>query len=285
MKLGINTYTYMWSSGFEGARPERPLTALGLLEKAHELGVRVVQIGPNLPLDRLPEAELDRLDRQAREWGIELELGTRGLETDHLAGQVGLCRRFGSTLLRTVPEIGGQTPETQDIPGYLREILPLLEQAGPVLSPSTPLGVNYVEGVRLAMENGKIPAEELRGVLEEVNSPLVGIVLDSVNSLAVPEGWKHVTQVLAPYTMCLHFKDFVVKRVWHMMGFVCEGRPAGQGQLDTPWLLETLKASRYDFNVILELWPPEQKTLPETIALEQAWAKESISYLRQYVKD
>jgi len=285
VKLGINTYTYMWSIGFEGARPERPLTALGLLEKAHELGVRVVQIGPNLPLDRLPEAELDRLDRQAREWGIELELGTRGLETDHLAGQVGLCRRFGSTLLRTVPEIGGQTPETQDIPGYLREILPLLEQAGPVLSPSTPLGVNYVEGVRLAMENGKIPAEELRGVLEEVNSPLVGIVLDSVNSLAVPEGWKHVTQVLAPYTMCLHFKDFVVKRVWHMMGFVCEGRPAGQGQLDTPWLLETLKASRYDFNVILELWPPEQKTLPETIALEQAWAKESISYLRQYVKD
>ena len=285
MKLGINTYTYMWSIGFEGARPERPLTALGLLEKAHELGVRVVQIGPNLPLDRLPEAELDRLDRQAREWGIELELGTRGLETDHLAGQVGLCRRFGSTLLRTVPEIGGQTPETQDIPGYLREILPLLEQAGPVLSPSTPLGVNYVEGVRLAMENGKIPAEELRGVLEEVNSPLVGIVLDSVNSLAVPEGWKHVTQVLAPYTMCLHFKDFVVKRVWHMMGFVCEGRPAGQGQLDTPWLLETLKASHYDFNVILELWPPEQKTLPETIALEQAWAEESISYLRQYVKD
>jgi len=269
------------------------LTAIGLLEKARALGVRVVQIGPNLPLDRLPEAELDRLDRQAREWGIELELGTRGLETDHLAGQVGLCRRFGSTLLRTIPEIGGQTPETQDMPGYLREILPLLAQAGPVLSnvegpvlsPSTPLGVNYVEGVRLAMENGKIPAEELRDVLEEVNSPLVGIVLDSVNSLAVPEGWKHVTQVLAPYTMCLHFKDFVVKRVWHMMGFVCEGRPAGQGQLDTPWLLETLKASRYDFNVILELWPPEQKTLPETIALEQAWAEESISYLRQYVKD
>ena len=54
MKLGINSYTFMWSIGFQGAnpaypdkaaRPAQPLTALGLLEKARQLGVSVVQTG------------------------------------------------------------------------------------------------------------------------------------------------------------------------------------------------------------------------------------------------
>jgi hypothetical protein len=37
--------------------------------------------------------------------------------------------------------------------------------------------------------------------------------------------------------------------------------------------------------VIIELWPPEQKTLQETIELERAWAVESVRYLRQYIPD
>lgn len=269
MKLGINTYTYMWSIGFEGARPARPLTALGLLEKARQLGVRVVQVGPNLPLDRLPPGELEEFDRRARQWGIELELGTRGLETDHLARQAALCRRLRGSLLRTIPEIGGELPPLEDIPAYLRAILPMLEK----------------EGVKLGLENGKIPAVELRRIVEQASSPLIGVVLDTTNSLAIPEGYKYVAEILAPYTLCLHLKEFLIKRVWHMMGFICEGRPTGKGQLDIPWLLETLKVSAHDFNVIIELWPPEQKTLEETIALEQAWALESIPYVRQFVKD
>lgn len=269
MKLGIGTFCYMWSIGIGDEQPEHPLTAIGLLGKARELGVSVVQVGPNLPLDKLPEPELERFIRQAREWRIELELGTRGLETDHLSRQVALAKRIGSTLLRTVPEVHGETPLAKDMPEYLHKILPLLES----------------EKIKLGLENGKLPAEELRWVLEEVSSPQVGVVLDTVNSLAVPEGWKHVTRILAPFTICLHLKEFVAQRVWHMMGFTVEGQPAGQGQLDIPWLLETLQAANAQFNVILELWPPQQKTLQETIDLEQAWVAESIRYLRSLVKD
>jgi sugar phosphate isomerase/epimerase len=269
MRLGINTYTYMWSIGFEGARPENPMTAVGLLEQARRLGVKVVQVGPNLPLDKLTGPELDTFCDRAREWEIELELGTRGLEFDHLAAQVALCKRIGATLLRTIPEIGGRMPSTPEITASLRAILPVLER----------------EGVRLGMENGKIPAADLAQVVEETASPLCGIVLDTVNSLAVPEGWKQVAETLAPYTMCLHLKEFIVKRVWHMMGFLCEGRAAGQGQLDIPWLLEACRKSRYDYNVIIELWPPEQKTLGETIALEEAWAVESVKFLRRHIPD
>lgn len=279
MRLGINSYTYMWSIGFQGANPAyptksaspaSPLTAQGLLRKARDLGVSLVQTGPNLPLDKLPQADLEDFIQTAKNWGITIELGTRGLDYEHLVGQIALAKRIGAGLIRTLPEIGGSyTSQARLIPPLVRQILPILE----------------LEGVRLAIENGRLPAADLRAALDELHSPHVGVVLDMVNSLAVPEGWKEVTLLLAPHTMCVHYKDFTIKRLWHMMGFICEGAPAGQGLVETEWLLDALKLSPYDFNVIIELWPPEQPDLARTISLEQQWAVESVSFLRKYIRD
>ncbi len=277
MKLGINSYTFMWAIGFKGpnpddpdheARPERPLTAMDLLEKACQYGLHLVQTGPNLPFDQLPEAEQDAFIQKAKDWKIELELGTRGLDYDHLVKQVALAKRMGAKLIRTLPEIEGKyLADARLIPRAIRQVLPVLER----------------EQVKLALENGRMPGAELRAALDEINSPHVGVVLDMVNSLAVPEGWKEVTRLLAPHTMCVHYKDFTIRRAWHMMGFICEGTPSGKGMVETEWLLNELKASPYDFNVIIELWPPEQETLEKTIALEQAWAGESVQYLRKFI--
>jgi sugar phosphate isomerase/epimerase len=270
MKLGIGSYAYMWSIGFEGAVPANPLTTSGLLAKARELAVRVVQIGPNMPLDRLTESELDEAAAQAHEWGIEMEIGTRGLDLEHLTRQVAIAQRFGATLLRTIPEVnGGRVPTISELSRLLCTALPVL--AG--------------SGVRLAIENGKIPAVDLANVLDNFGSKWLGVTLDTVNSLAIPEDWKHVARTLARHTMCLHLKDFIVRRVWHMMGFTVQGQPAGKGQVDFPWLLETLEDAGVSPNVILELWPPEEKRLEDTIRTEQAWAVESIKYLRAYVPE
>jgi 3-oxoisoapionate decarboxylase len=267
MKLGINTYTYMWSIGFEGSRPAKPFGLNDLLSKAVELGVNVIQLGPNLPLDQVPDIELEDFIQASRSLKIELELGTRGLDPDHISRQLELSQRLSSRLLRTVPEINGQAPTPSDLPSLLNRLVTSLERANIVL----------------ALENGNTPAQDLKSALDYVGSPLIGIVLDTVNSLAVSEGWKYVAEMLAPYTMCLHYKDFSIQRVRSMMGFRVEGTPAGQGHLEIGWLLEQLKASPHPFNVILELWPPEQATLAETVLLEQQWAVESIPYLRQYI--
>jgi sugar phosphate isomerase/epimerase len=279
MKLGINSYTYMWSIGFQGAnpafpdraaRPKNPLTPLGLLQKARDLGISLVQTGPNLRLEEYPETEIERFIQSAKSWGITLELGTRGLDYDHLVIQVALAKRMGASLIRTLPEINGQyAAEAKLIPPVVRKILPVLER----------------ERIKLAIENGKTPAADLRAALDELHSPQVGIVLDMINSLAVPEGWKEVTRLLAPYTMCVHYKDFTIKRAWHMMGFICEGTSSGKGMVETEWLFGTLKASPYDYNVIIELWPPEQPDLEDTIALEQQWAAESVPFLRNYIHE
>ncbi|HVN22217.1 MAG TPA: TIM barrel protein [Dongiaceae bacterium] len=267
MKLGIGTYTYMWSIGFPGASPEKPMLALDLLAKATELGVHVVQYGPNLPLDALSQGELELLVERARTSNIEIEIGTRGLETDHLREQIHLGKRVGACLLRTVPELSGETPPIGQIESALQRILPDLEESG----------------VRLALENGKVPAERLAEVLATVDSRWVGVTLDTANSLAIPEGTREVVRHLAKHTFCFHVKDFVVKRVWHMMGFSVEGCPADMGQMELPWILQELRSAGADPNAILELWPPERSHLNETIALEDTWARKSIANLRRYI--
>ena len=69
------------------------------------------------------------------------------------------------------------------------------------------------------------------------------------------------------------------------MGFLVEGQPAGQGQLNVPWLLEQLRSAGRDPNTILEQWPLPETTIEATIAKEKAWARESILYLRALIAD
>jgi 3-oxoisoapionate decarboxylase len=279
MKLGINSYTFMWSIGFQGAnpaypdkaaKPTHPMTAIRLLETARQLGLGLVQTGPNLKFDLLSKREQDEFIGKARDWGIELEVGTRGLDVDHIRQQVALARRMNARLIRTLPEIGGAyCVRGSMIPPAVRPLLPILE----------------AEGVRLGIENGRTPGSEIRAALDEIGSPSVGIILDMVNSLAVPEGWKEVTRLLAPNVMCVHYKDFTIQRAWHMMGFNCVGAPSGKGMVETDWLLNELRRSAYDFNVIIESWPQEQTSVDETAAIEKEWAQESVAYLRRYIQN
>jgi L-ribulose-5-phosphate 3-epimerase UlaE len=94
------------------------------------------------------------------------------------------------------------------------------------------------------------------------------------------EAVREVTEVLAPYTLNLHLKDFTVRRASHMMGFVVEGTPAGQGMLDIPWLLEEVRGHRRCESAILELWTPPESDPAKTVAKEGRWAEDSLKYLK-----
>lgn len=270
MKLGVGSYTYMWAIGLPGALPPQPLSALGLLEKARGLGVRVVQYGPNLALPALPAAELDEVLSAARQFGIELEIGIRGLDETHLRRSLEFTQRCGVTLLRTVPELtSGVAPSLEELTARLTAVSEPFRSAG----------------VRLAMENSLVPSSVLASALTSLANPFLGITLDTVNSLAISEGTREVAETLAPFTHCLHVKDFTVRREWHMMGFRIEGTPAGRGQLEVLWLLNTLRSAGARCHAIVELWPPEQPTLGQTIALEDLWARESITFLRTLITE
>jgi hypothetical protein len=98
------------------------------------------------------------------------------------------------------------------------------------------------------------------------------------------EGFETVADVLIPYTINLHIKDFTIYRVPHKMGFIVEGRPAGKGMLNIPELLGRTSETGLCRSAILELWTPPETDIERTILKEENWADESISYLRSVIQ-
>lgn len=269
MRLGISSYTFPWAIGVPGYPPPRPMTALDLLDRAHDLGVGVVQICENLPLDRLSPADLDSLSRRARELGISVEAGTRGVSSHHLLAYLELARRLGSPIVRTVTDTADRQPSDEELVQALRRVAPAFEAAR----------------IPLAIENhGRHAAARLVRLLEAVGSLHVGICLDTTNSLGVLERPEETVAVLAPWAVNLHVKDYTIRRMSHQFGYEITGCPAGAGLLDIPAVLDRLRQAERDVNVIVELWTPPEPTLAETVAKQARWAEESVAYLRPLVE-
>jgi sugar phosphate isomerase/epimerase len=270
MRLGVSSYTYSWAIGVPGHPPQRPMTVVDLLNAAAGLGVRVVQVADNLPLDQLSSAELDDFENRASALDVSVEVGMRGISHDHLHTYLRLAQRFGSPILRVVIDTADHHPPEDEVVDTIKGIMPEFERAG----------------VCLAIENhDRFTAGAFARMLERVGSDCVGICLDTVNSFGVLEGPGVVVDVLGPWTVNLHVKDFAIFRASHLMGFTVEGRPAGQGRLDVPWLIGRLRELGRDPNAILELWTPPEDTLSATIAKERAWAENSVEYLRDLIPD
>lgn len=268
MRLGIGSYTYTWAIGVPGHAPSRPMSAVDLVQAAADLGVHVVQIADNMSLDRLTESELAQLERSARKLDVAIEIGTRGIEPTHVRRYLELAVRFGSPILRIVIDTPKHRPSVEEIVETIRQLISEFENAG----------------VCLAIENhDRFKVSALADIIQRIDSPSVGICLDTVNSFGSLEGPEVVVSTLGPLTANLHVKDFSVRRVESQMGFVIEGCPTGEGRLDTPWILERLSDYGRDPNAILELWTPPEKSLLETISKEAEWARRSIAYLRRLI--
>jgi sugar phosphate isomerase/epimerase len=269
MKLGIGSYTYVWACGVPGyPQPAAPLTALALCDKAAQLGVSVVQIADNVPLHTLDAGALDALRQRADELGLELEVGTRGIAPDHLAQYVRIAERLRSRLLRVVIDTPTDRPSPAEAIARLAPLLRIFESAD----------------VTLAIENhDRFKATALLAIVEALRSRHVGVCLDTANSLGCLESVAQVVETLGPRTVNLHLKDVGAVRAPHNKGFVIEGRPAGQGQIDFAWVLKRLRECRVDPNAIVELWPPPEPTLAAAIEKEEKWAQESVTFARRLI--
>lgn len=263
MRLGLSSYTYGWAVGTPDSRPVQPLDELGLLDRCQEHGLRLLQVGDNLPLHALDSARLVRFLDRSRAEGVELEVGARGLTVERVTTYAALARRAGARLVRFVIDDAGYEPTPAEVVAILRETAPLLS------------------GLVLGLENhDRFPARILRDIVEAAGSENVGICLDTANSLGAGEGLETVMRELGPYTVNLHLKDFHIRRVPYLMGFTVEGRPAGSGALDIPALLAELQASGRCATAVLELWTPPEADPQATIAKEAAWARQSLEILK-----
>jgi len=262
---GISSYTYTWAVGVAGSMPQAALNATGLIDIAAKRGVSLVQIADNLPLETLKPDELDAVIVYAVSKGVSLEMGGRGLTPAHTIECLETAKKIDSPILRMVIDSPRFEPELPTIISIIRDIVPELKSGK----------------VRLAIENhDRLKAREFEKIIQSVGSDMVGICLDSVNSIGAGEGFETVSDILIPYTFNLHVKDFVIFRAPHKMGFTVEGRPAGQGMLNLPDLFEKVEDTGLCHSAILELWTPPADNIEDTIIKEDDWARISINYMK-----
>ena len=265
MRLGISSWTYPWAIGVSGfPLPPRPMRLADLLDRASALKVGVVQVADNLPLHKLDSAELRDAHNQAASLGLTIEIGTRGVEPAHLLHYLDLAVQLNAALLRTLTHSVESQPSLEQAEKWIRDALPKFE----------------AQGITLGLENyEKHSCRDLAALVRRLGSRHVGICLDTVNSLAALETPERVVETLAPLTVNLHVKDFVIGRVPQMMGFVVSGAAAGTGSLDIPWLLGQIPPSN-NVSAILEQWPPLRESVEATVAMEREWAEQGVRYLR-----
>jgi sugar phosphate isomerase/epimerase len=239
--------------------------ALDLVEKAYQLEVDLVQIADNLPLENLPWESMIKLKRTASELGVKIEIGTRGTKKEHLHKFLEIAQFLGTDLVRVLPAIFGKRVAISELEDNLRAALPEYDEAG----------------VAMVLENQEAyKAAEYRELMERINHPNLRICLDFANALGALEGPGHVMEELGPWCGNFHFKDIAVVRGETAIGFTIEGRPAGQGILSLPWALEKLKEYGIEHTTIIELWPPWQGSMDETMELEKKWVEESVAYMK-----
>jgi len=239
-----------------------------LVDKASSYGISLVQIADNLPVEYLTEGELELLAGYSTEKGIALEMGGRGLTTEHTMKCLHAAGILRSPILRMVIDAAGYEPSVPDIKGIIRDLLPEFRS----------------RKIRLAIENhDRLKAGEFEDIIISAGSDWVGICLDSVNSMGAGEGFETVSEILAPYTLNLHIKDFSIHRVSHKMGLIIEGCPAGKGMLDIPGLIGLISSYGRCDSAILELWTPPAENIEATIKKEARWAEESIEYLKPLI--
>ena len=98
-------------------------------------------------------------------------------------------------------------------------------------------------GVKLAIENHKdsrVP--DLLDILKRIDSPNIGVCLDTGNSIALLEEPHEVVEAYAPFTFTTHFKDMAVAA--YEEGFLLSEVPLGTGFVDLPRVIAAVRKHR-----------------------------------------
>ena len=224
LQLGLDTYSYHIAAPVWPPPPPEPLTLEGYLDRAAELGVdglALADMGHFASTDPRAVAELKG---RADCLGLYFELGTGGVDADHLRSTLRLARQFGGSVLRTFVSVGRTWSQAED-PHALDRAAQALRQAA---------GACEDTGVALAVENHQdLTAPELAELLDRVDHPLVGACWDTGNSLGVLEHPLEGLANVADRTFTVHLKSYgLLPHVdaGQLTGYVLVGVPVWQNR-------------------------------------------------------
>lgn len=261
MAIGLSTYAFFWRAS---SRVPTPLGLEAMLEQTAEAGASVFQICDYAALETLSAPELEHLRQRAVDQGVQLELGTRGLATEHLSRYLAMARALDVRFVRTMFNSAAHKPTQEEALALLRRVLPEFE----------------TQDVRLGLETyEQVKTRDVLAVVDAIDSPALGICLDPGNCVAALEYPREVIDMAASRVVNLHIKDFAFARQEGWVGFTYSGCLLGNGLLDYDYLQQAVRPNENNINQIVEHWLPWQSNAEETCRLEEVWTRHSLHYL------
>lgn len=270
MKIGVSSWCFAWSIGVPNyPKPEKPLDFNGLLQRAKELDVELLQIAENFPLHEFKDSTLEEWASLAREYDLDIEPATWGISPEVLLKYLDIAEIFRSNIVRTIVKPEEARKGLPYIIQNLWSALPKFEE----------------RKVTLLLENyEQTKSDELLKIFTTLNSSYIGLCLDTTNSIGAVEPVETIMDKLISYVKEVHLKDYIIRRFNHRFGMIVIGAPLGEGQLDIDSVLKRIFSIQRDINIILEQWLPFTRSLEETLQLEAEWLAKSVAFLRNMLK-
>ncbi len=248
MKLAIDSYCYHRYFGeiYPGIQtaPKRRMTVWDFLRRAGKLGVKGVSLEScHFPWE--DESFLRRLRDTLDEMGLErvwawghpsgLCSGTNHAAAKDLVRHIAVARKLGANVMRIVG--GSRHTRAPKWPIHKRQLVRMLSRV---------VGPAEEHGVVLAIENHiDLLADEMAELITTVDSPWLGVCLDTGNNLRLFEDPVVAAKTLAPFTRATHIKDIGVLRGNPREFAFWPSVPLGEGLVDLPAVLGFLRRNKY----------------------------------------
>jgi len=233
-RVGIVAYSFQYPIGLftYKDRPGERFDAIEFVKKTREAGGEVAQVFHSM-VDDLDEAGLAQMRRTAEELDVMIEVHGGGAQRPTFERTMAQAAALGAKVIgcsfgmMTRPDKIATLAEWDQHVDQCRARLRELADA------AKPLGLTV--GVENHLD---FTIEELRDLIRYVDSPHAGVILDVGNPLGTLDDPLDAVDLLGPYTVATHYKDFAVEEV--ARGFRLTMVPLGCGSLRLPEITQRL---------------------------------------------
>jgi 3-oxoisoapionate decarboxylase len=176
-------------------------------------------------------------------------------DVERFTAEVRTAKRCGADVFRTVL-MSGRRYEVFDGAEAFRAFHEKGKQALALARP-----VVEKHEIRMAVENHKdLRAPELLDLVRKLDSPFVGVCVDTGNSVALLETPQETAELLAPHAFSTHIKDMGVEE--YADGFLLAEVPLGTGFLELAKVVGTLRKARPEVRLNLEMMTRDPLKIP-----------------------
>jgi sugar phosphate isomerase/epimerase len=238
-----------------GQKPMYLSEPVNYLEFCRGLGAGGIQVGYGIR----EQSEMTALRRRADEYGMFIE-GSIALpktkdDVERFDKEVQTATYAGVNYFRTVM-LSGRRYETFDsmkqYEDFKHESFHWLELAEPICAKHK---------VHVCFENHKdwrIP--EMLDILKRIDSEWIGACVDTGNNISLLEMPMDYISAFAPYAHGCHLKDAGYEE--YEDGFLLADCALGEGSLDVPKIVETLKKANPKMNISMEMSTRDPLKIP-----------------------